>query len=660
MSVSPSSINLSYTQFSGNTPSQGFSVQPNVSDISQVGFTGVPSWLNITLQSITTQGPAQLETYNYIATVVPNQANNLQPGDYQANPTIQVLYGTNQQLNFNLNVNLEVIFVQQLDVSPTEIVHNLLVGDPNPPDTTITVLSEGQWSVTKNKPWISLSQTNGDQNDIFQVSVDIQGLPEGNYSGQVIVDDGDQAIINVTLNLQGDNVGQQYMIVTPEQVQFSENQAQTPVGTHDAVVDSSLDTSITTDVSWLAVSASSFTSGTNVLTISTQNTEGLGIGTYLGKVTVTSAIGSEDINCLLLIINPNNSGLDNNTLYFANARNELQLFNAQDNAEAIFENKFTLANGDQKLIKAKVPYFQNKINKIIGLETNLLLKGKGIINVSNNAHLNMLRPLDHQLNVSDKQIGQSAQTPRVVYFGLKFLNGKKPEDVLTRFPQDQVKQELPTGDLKYRLTHLPEVIYAPANALILLSYYSDDAAQNTSVVISSPGSLFVTDTIVANNDSKVHTIKVDLSTYDLSKFDKVTIDTGFIKTTVKVTTEHTPEDTKIIWENQWNCLECFNASGAFEINPETDEDEATYSKQGRTVNDIFNIEERKNFTVNTGAVYTMAEIRQLKSLLNARRIWLVHDGITYEVLRDFDDLDTFKTFRNINIYDLDFVEKRSS
>ncbi len=99
-----------------------------------------------------------------------------------------------------------------IGVQPSALFFNAIVGGSNPADKFLTITNEGgrtlEWSVSSSSPWLSLSPTFGTDSGQVTVSVDITGLPFGDYSDTILITDpeasNDPLEVPVSLSVASD------------------------------------------------------------------------------------------------------------------------------------------------------------------------------------------------------------------------------------------------------------------------------------------------------------------------------------------------------------------------------------------------------------------------------------------------------------------------
>ncbi|MFZ5980148.1 MAG: BACON domain-containing protein [Candidatus Zixiibacteriota bacterium] len=99
-----------------------------------------------------------------------------------------------------------------IGVSKTAFFFNAIAGEANPPDQYLTITNTGgsvlNWTLSKSETWLLLNMMSGSDSADITVSVDITGLPYGEYYDTITVSDpnatNDPVLIPVTLSVASD------------------------------------------------------------------------------------------------------------------------------------------------------------------------------------------------------------------------------------------------------------------------------------------------------------------------------------------------------------------------------------------------------------------------------------------------------------------------
>lgn len=653
MSVSPSTVNFNYTQQSGIIPSQTGSVYLQSLVVASVSFTK-PSWLTVILTNINAQSSGS--TVDFITKVNSSGANVLPEGSHTAQVTLNITYdtpfgsqGTTQR---SYTVNIDVTAPLVLKIDPQVINKNAEFGAGNPSAVPLSITTENNWSIVTDANWLSVSNSNGNGSDTVNVLFNIDGLSVGSYTGNILVDDGintKTAVVNLIISSSS---SQQFVIVDPDIIEVSENQGQTSQSTGQFILENTLDVDVSTLDSWIDVTATQYTPGIHAISFSIQNTASFNLGSYIGSIQFSSAIGITNVTILLKILNEGASGITSNATYFAKDYNTLNLRNAQSNAEVVLKHRVETTDG-VKIYKRKLPYFKNKIRAEIGLETINLLKPAPITDIDTNRLYRPFIPLKYKIEVFNKLIGESNLQLNNTLDDMVFINGRTPEDVFTNFDLSDVITSSTTVNAK-RLSHLPKRVYVHNNSYLSFSFYRSSPLNAINITIGS-----VTDTINLSSAipsatiNNLYTVFINLNNYDLKDGDLVNIDGGIIECTAFIKKPQA-ESVQLIWQNQWDMPEVFNCTGTFTIDDTSDSETAEYVKDNKEITEEFAFKPAKDFEVNTGDIYTQEEVDQLKTILSGRNIRIKHGDNIYKVVKRFTKLESFETRKFMGAFSLKF------
>lgn len=588
-------------------------------------FLEVPSWLNV----IQDNWDDANKIVTYKLTV--KNADNLAEGTYNGVFKIaynNFIFGGGYLDEQSLDVTLKIVDTVRLSISKSEFTFSHNIGDPAPATQFLVINTENNWSIVANEPWVTLSQENGNGNQSIDIGVDVAGLAPGIYTSAFIVDDGrDTKIGKINLLINGDTASEDYLEVTPTTINFSEKSGQAPTSQASVTIDSSLDVAIATTTPWLQLSNAAFTAGKNVLGIITTATEALAVGNHIGSVSITSGYGTRVVNVLLRIVEIVTQGIQNDGFYYAKDRNILFLSTSDENAEALLE--FTAyPSGGIKTYSKRCPFFENTVQTIIGLETEVLLKPAALPDLLSDL-FKPLEPLKYDLRVYDKKLNSSALTERQTFTNLSFLNGKTPK-------------------VADKLSYIPASITTNADGVVVFSFISE-AAINTIEITGDK-----TQSIAVNKPAgKIFTAVVRLKDLALQPLQKITITCGPVSVEVRI---KRPEmDTfQLIWLNEWDLPEVMNLDGIIEIIEEDDSRTVDIAEAGKTISRIIDIKEPKTFRVNTGNIYSEEEVKWLATVLRSGKMWLEIGGERTEVVRTYKNQTISRTRETIRNYSLTF------
>ena len=662
---------LNYQKYSGVLPEEEmFFAFTSSMEPGSVYVHQKPQWLDVIVDEYVYAG-GMVQFVNYRFSINQNQGNNLAVGLYQENVVIkskQAYFPFGNFTSVPLQVTLQVTEATPLSITPQNYSFNYTIGSAAPAQEYLQITTSQNWSIASNQSWLSFSQTNGSGSQTISLNVNPAGLAPGNYTANFIVDDGNSTKTGtVVLVVIGDGSEEEYISVTPEQLLFSEAQGEAPQSNQTITVDTSENLTVEASVAWLAISESNLASGASTFTISTTNTQPLQVGTYPAQVNLVGSTVNFSIDVLLTIVEETSSGLENFGFYFAHARNRLNLTNGTPNAEVILDY-VTQATAGQKQYKKKIPYYQNALSAVIGLETESLLKPQELPLLYTHFFKPII-PITMVLKVYNKVIGKQATTLLKEYFDMSWINGKNPINVLNDhfslrditypYALENIEVAYQPGiligsienhaDKRFRLTYLPKKQYLPKDGVVAFSFYNRNVISECTVSIGE--NEFLVPINVEN--TKIYSCFIDLANYDLSISDKVIIDCGIISSEVIIKDSQLPTQ-QLIWLNQWDCPEVFNCTGPIELGLDDGNDETTYQVDGKEYTKTIEVKEPRSFSINTGEIYTDEEVNHLASIIRAKKIWIQLGNQRYEVIKNFRGISTFESRRFIKEYDLKF------
>lgn len=662
----PASLSFNYQKNSGIIPNAQavlYFPKPAIGNPSVNSATIIqkPSWLQVVLNSASDDGSGNL-TFDYTIGIESTQANVMSLGFHSAQVKAQIVYqiplpsgSKTIKVTYTLPVNIQVTQQTPLSISQATFNFSQFLGDPAPAAQFLQITSGNNWSISANFPWVSFSTTNGSGSQTIGISVDPSGLGVGMHTSIFIVDNGNETKTGtIFFEIKPSGSEDDYVSVNPQVLQFSSNHQQNTSTSKNITVDSNIDVDISTNVSWLSLSDSSFLPGVNTLTVSLQNTSLLPIGTHPAEITITANGVDTIVNVLLTVVAKSATGLTSGGFYFAEARNRLELTASGSNREALL--KFdTSASLGQKKYERKIPYYLNAISAVIGLETQKLLVPEVLPPNLNTRFFIPVKPISINLTVFDKTIGVNQLLPRAEFFDMLFINGKLPQRVFSEYFLSGDVIDSKPEDVVYRLSSLPTKQTLSKDAVVAFSFYSRDQIDNYS--IWPPGLDLPAQFPINLTDTRIYSAFFNLADYSLSPGDKVIITCGLISTTI-IIKDHDLPTVQLIWLNQWDCPEVFNCNGILEIEEEEESETHTLSRDGDIYTEITEIKEPRSFSIGTGKIYSEAEVQHLAGIVRAKKVWIQIGSNRYEVIPDFRSIKTHETRRFTREFKLDFISAK--
>lgn len=633
MSFNPNILPITYQKYSGIVPNTTVEfVAPEGTIFTQIPeITEKPAWINLILEETHRNESNEIIKFTYKVAIIPEQANNLTGGFHTGVTTVKARFKRLFAPAFytsSLTVNLRVLENVQLSLSQTAFQFNHTIGNPAPAAQYLTIDTSANWSIVAAEAWLLFSAGNGTGRQVISLSVNVSGLAAGLYTSSFLVDDGTgQKSGTVNLKITGSGDENDYLNVSPAVIEFSETYLQPSASEANVQIDSSLPVVVTSNVNWLELSAVNIAAGFNTVTVSTQATNILQIGSYPAEIKITSAYSVRVIYVLLHVIEVTSTGIESNGFYFAEDRNTLSLTTGTNNAEAVIDFR-TLGTLEVKNYQKRTPFYRNFANVIIGLETRILLRPYALPPLSTQAFI-PVKPIQLNFTLYDKSLTNAAMVERAVYSNVQFLNGNTP-----------VKPNI--------LSYLPGTLSVPKDAVIAFAFIENSGLD----FINITGAVTV-DIPVSAQNTTVYGVFVNLADLALNPYDSITITCGPVQVMVKI--KPTQLSTcRLIYLNEWDCPEIINFDGPLQVIYEDGSTTAVTNRAGKDYSSIIEIKKPRSYKIGTGNIHTDAEVLHLAEILNSTKSWLEINGEIIEVIRTFKSLPVFETRRNSRNFTLTF------
>ncbi len=199
-----------------------------------------------------------------------------------------------------IDVRLQLVSATpKLAVSLAQLTLAADTESSNPTSETIAIQNTGggvlKWTASENIPWLSLDKTTGTAPDQIKTTINIAGLSQGSYNGDITITGagatGSPVVIPVTLQLA--TVRQ--IALSTQRLDFNFTEGETPPAQTFAlrnlstVGSSTFAWQATADVPWLKLNIASGTATTTETPISVAVETGqLAPGNHTGKITISS------------------------------------------------------------------------------------------------------------------------------------------------------------------------------------------------------------------------------------------------------------------------------------------------------------------------------------------------------------------------------------
>ncbi|MCH7947331.1 MAG: hypothetical protein IIC66_05975 [candidate division Zixibacteria bacterium] len=180
--LSKDSLRFSSIEGAANPVFQEFDISSSSGEIIDFSLSESAPWLIVTPSSGNTPRTIRVEinniglsTGNYAETIIVNSAA-------AANTPLEV------------EITLEVVPPPPvIGLDPGIFFFSAVAGEANPDSKTLTITNTGgstlNWSATNSQAWLNLNPVSGGDSNDVTVSIDITGLPFGEYADTIIVSD---------------------------------------------------------------------------------------------------------------------------------------------------------------------------------------------------------------------------------------------------------------------------------------------------------------------------------------------------------------------------------------------------------------------------------------------------------------------------------------
>lgn len=530
---------------------------------------------------------------------------------------------------YDYPISLQVINTVLLNVNPSNLLFNYTVGSSLPTNKIVQIVAESNWSVSTSQSWVTLSSSNGIGNSQLVAGVDPASLTVGTYDAVVMIQDGiSQKNIVVTLVVSEGDTPSTFLYVNPRNLEFvSEFEKDNPKE-FNLNLETSHDWSASVSESWISLSASSGNSGIQNILVGVSSIA-LTKGVYTGFVEFTSNNLIKKTYITLRVVEFLETGIESETLYFANDRNKLKVTNVEDNTFLVLDF-ITSTQSNNLSYQKEVPFYQGVASVLIGDETSDLLRSSKPTNIFTSRIFNTIQPLNISFASSIENKKTGAITPLKQYSNVRFLNGSSPTD-------------------DNKLSYIPSIIYMTNQGVISLSILS----------YSLPEPLEITGDATAifhaaiASDLYVYNAVINLASLNLTKGNTIAIKFGELTTNV-IIKEPAVESTLLAFENEWNQYEFFECTGFLKKQIDVKKRTTTSQVEDKKHTKISSLEIGYRYSINTGNIYTQEENEWLSKILTSKKVFIYLNGNAIEILIVNKNLEFYKTRERIKSYTLDF------
>ncbi|KZS41921.1 hypothetical protein AWE51_00295 [Aquimarina aggregata] len=509
-----------------------------------------------------------------------------------------------------------------------------------PVNQNLSVTSEKPFTVTKDQPWITVTPDNANGNATIEVGVSVQGLVPGTYNGLVNLQDGIGTIsIPVTLVVDGQLGGEDFLFTTPNEINFEYTRFGFLPTSRNISVNASGPFSIETEASWIAVSQSSGNQNTLSFDIDiNSDADILGIGVFVSEVVlklgdiVSKVIVKVDISQFIENL------FDSDTLYFTDDDNKIELVSSGGNSQLSVLIK---AGNRNKLFRFKyaIPFFRGISTTYIGGELRKIIGKLSPPDVSSTFISTVYAPYKSMLtdfDITENKIYSDVILRGVQLNDIRFIKGITP----------------PTN----KLTMLPEKVFMTKQGILSYSFLEQKNTVPNAITISGDVQESIPVSITRNDFYSVLLPIHSISGLNLGDEFKVSV--SGVETTVQIKPSGI-DHCVIFWENQWGCWDTFECTGQIRArNKYGYTTEEYYKNRNTLVKEVLETDTIGGFDIDTGWLYSQAEVLYLETLLQSRNIFLLIDGELIEVINKTTSFNNYVTRRFKKSFKLTFEKSK--
>ena len=532
----------------------------------------------------------------------------------------------------NLPVTLQVQHTVLLTVSPTTLPFGTyIIGNPAPQNKTMQLQSEGNWSITNGQSWVTLSQTNGFGNATIIVGVNPAGLTVGQYEAILVIQDQiftKQVVVTLTVT-EGDT-DEDYIYVSPNSLQFISELGEDNTTEKTVSIEASESWTAEASEDWLVLSASSGSSGVSTITVTVDSDELTDLDvSYLAQIVFTAGSIQKIVYVELILVEFFITGIESDTLYFADDRNKVTASNTSSNMFLVLDAVASNGQTNQPY-QIEAPYRNGIASAVLGKEANVLLKSVVPTNSFTSRVQHTINPITVNFSAFNKNKFNDTLSVIASFQNVKFLTGKTPT-------------------VANKICYTPSVLHVSKNAVLSLSVLATSAP--TDIEITGD----VTQTISTSISNDVLTYNAIINLAPMNLVAGNTINIVWADLDIDVIIVETPaESTRLAFENEWREYEFFECRGTISITPEGTQTTTQLQVEGEKHTKVVAIDKGVDYTINTGYLYTQAEVDWLERMLYAKRKFIYIDDQPIEIIMETKSIETYKTREYTKGYPLKF------
>ena len=560
-----------------------------------------PSWINANVDG---------ETLNISLSL--GVVNSLPAGTYEGTILLNEIFstgpdGTPDESIFLLQLPVCLILTErqpaEIDTSSLEFYYQ--IGNAEfPADQRITIVPNYDFTVNDDQPWLTTTVTNTADSVLIDVGVNIQGLIPGTYNGVVsIVGELDIFNVPVTLVVDGELGTEDYLFITPEILRFDFTRFGFIPNEQNVSVNASGPFTIESASDWFSttiIQGDQNTLSFDVVLNSLIND--LGVGVFISEVVVRLGELTKRVAIEIDISQFIEELFEEDTLYFTDDDNIIRLASSDSNTNLSVQIDINYRQ-DLHRFKYAIPFFKGESKTFIGDET------RKVIGKLSNTDL------------------QSQEAKVYVPYVPALLNFQLSENLLYT---DTIVRGTMLSNIRFikgvtpansKLTKLPEKVYLTRKGVISYHFLSDVIPEN--IVVSGAIDQQLPVSVERN---ELYSVLLPLQQMNLSVGDTINIDVAGISTQVQIKPEGI-DHCILYWENIWGCWDSFECTGEITIT-----DKYKYTKEQYRINrrieeeKILEIDTTKRFNIDTGWIYSNAEVDYLASLFQSNNVYMSYKG----------------------------------
>ncbi|WP_281991409.1 BACON domain-containing protein [Aquimarina aggregata] len=505
-----------------------------------------------------------------------------------------------------------------------------------PVNQSLLVVSEKPFTVTKDQPWLTVNPDNATGNASIGVGVNVQGLVPGTYNGEVQIQDGiDILTVPVALIVDGQLGTEDFLFATPEEISFEYTRFGFLPTSRNISVNASGGFTLAAAASWITISQNTGNQNTLSFDIDiNSDADLLGIGVFVSEVELnlgditTKIIVKVDVSQFIENL------FDSNRLYFTDDDNKIELVSSGGNSQLSVLIK---AGNRNKLFRFKyaIPFFRGISTTYIGGELRKVIGRLSQSVISNTLTSKVYAP--YKSMVADFDITENKIYSDVILRGVQLNN--------IRF----IKGITPSTN---RLTMLPEKVFMTKQGVLSYSFLEQNNTAPNTITISGD----VEESIpVSLSRNDFYSILLPIhSISGLNLGDEFKVSVSGIETTVQIKPSGI-DHCIVFWENQWGCWDTFECTGQIKARNKYEYTSEEYYKNRNTlVKEVLETDTIGGFDIDTGWIYSQAEVLYLETMLQSRNILLLIDGKLIQVINKTSSFNTYVTRRFKKSFKLTF------